>query len=186
MANYAAAPVCSTPGVGVVNLTDVTTLAPGVGNLPSLVYFPQLGTIVTGHDNLLGGGEYIFLKGVASLAVGDVVEYNGLTGVTTRWAGTANTGKPLAVAISAPSATQYGWFQISGNAIATISSTVAAGDSAFFSATATLKTAPAAGKQVLNCIAALANGGTIATGFTVTSTQAVYSISRPFCQGQIS
>jgi hypothetical protein len=68
----------------------------------------------------------------------------------------------------------------------TVSGTVAAGDSAFFSATASLKTAAVAGKQVLNCTAALANGGTVVTGSALASTQAIYTIQRPFCQGQIT
>lgn len=172
--------------LGAATTTDVTAIAPGISNLPSTVLEAQLGEIRQGWDPALGSGEFIYLKGVASLAVGDVVEYNAYTGATTRWAGTANTGKPLAVAVSTPTASQYGWFQIQGNAIVTCSGTVAAGDAAFFSATASVKTAAVAGKQVLNMTAASANGATVSGHGTLASTSAVYTINRPFCQGQIT
>ncbi len=143
------------------------------------------GAVVRGYNSDFGEGEFIFLKGVASLAVGDVVSYNALTGATTRWAGTANSGAPLAIAISTPSATQWGWFQIGGNAMATVTGTVSAGDPANFSATASLKTAAAAGKQALNAVAASANTALVGTT-QLLSTQAVYTIQRPFCQGAIT
>lgn len=140
----------------------------------------DLGTVVRVSDPTYGMGEFIYLKGAASTAVGDVVSYNAYTGATTRWAGTANTGIPLAVAMSANTSTSaYGWYQIAGNAVVAITGTVTAGDSAYFSATAALKTAAAAGKQVLNCVAATANA-VPSSGF------AVYTIQRPFAQGAIT
>lgn len=181
--------VAETALFGAVDLTSVDPTGPGAVNLVAgtgsgRAAFP--GEIIRGYDPIYGAGEFIFLKGVASLAVGDWVTYNALTGATTRWAGTANTGMPLAVAISTPSSSQWGWFQVSGNAVATCSGTVAAGDAAFYSATAAVKTAAVAGKQVLNCVAALANGGTPSGGSALASTLAVYTINRPFVQGQIT
>lgn len=145
-----------------------------------------LGTIVKADDANLGEGEFIYLLGVASTAVGDVVSYNALTGATTRWAGTANTGSPLAVAMAAnTSNTTYGWYQIAGNAITNCSGTVAAGDSGYFNATAQLKSAAAAGKQVLNLVAASANNATIG-GSAIGAGFAVYTVQRPFAQGAIT
>jgi hypothetical protein len=138
-----------------------------------------LGTIVTAGDPLYGTGEFIYLKGVASTTVGDVVEYDQYNGTTTRWAGTANRGKPLAVAMSANVASQYGWYQIGGAAVVNISGTVAAGDPAFFQATATVSTTAVAGKQMLNASAITANG-------VPSAGKAVYQIDRPFAQGQIT
>lgn len=171
--------------IGAPDVTAVTSIAPGTSNLPGTVLEPQLGEIRKGWDVNLGAGEFIYLKGVASLAVGDLVTYNALTGATTRWDGTANTGFPLAVAVSAPSASQYGWFQISGNAIATCSGTVAAGDKVFWQATATVSSTPVAGKQVLAAQAASTNNATIG-GAAIGSTKAVYTLNRPFVQGQIT
>lgn len=181
---------CSNPRLGVVDISTTTTIAPGTGNLPSVVLEPQLGEVVTGWDPYLGGGEFIYLKGVASTAVGDVVSYNGYTGATTRWAGTANSGAPLAVAMAAnTSSSSYGWYQIGGNAVINCGGTVAAGDIVNFNATATVKSAAVAGKQVLNAVAASANGasyGSGASAVTLASTQAIYTIQRPFCQGAIT
>jgi len=172
--------------IGAPTILDSTIIAPGISNLPSTVLEAQLGEIRQGWDPALGSGEFIYLKGVASLAVGDFVTYNAYTGVTTRWAGTANSGYPLAVAVVALTATQYGWFQISGNAIANCTGSVVAGDKAFFSATGSVKTAATVGAQVLGIQAATANGATV-TGFgALAATQAVYTINRPFVQGQIT
>jgi hypothetical protein len=138
-----------------------------------------LGMIVVATDPTYGQGEFVYLTGVASTAVGDWVSYNTTQGATVRWAGTANEGRPLAVAMSANVANQYGWYQISGMAVANISGTVAAGDKVYWQATATTSSSAVAGKQVLGAIAGGANG-TPATG------QAVICIDRPHSQGQIT
>jgi hypothetical protein len=174
--------------LGEADLSIVDAVGPGPVNLVAgtgsgRAAFP--GAIVRGYHPDFGEAEFIFLKGVASLAVGDVVSYNALTGATTRWAGTANSGAPLAVAISTPSSSQWGWFAVGGNVPANVSGTVAAGDIVNFASTATLKSAAAAGKQVLNAVAASANGATVG-GTVLVSTQAVYSVMRPFCQGAIT
>lgn len=177
----------NTTRIGIVDLLEKTTIVPGIANLPSSVMESQLFEVVTGWDSVLGGGEFIYMKGAASLAAGDVVTYGGLTGATTfRWDGTSNTGYPIAVALSNPTATQYGWFQISGNAIVNCGGTVVAGDKAYFNATASVKTAVVAGKQVLGITASTANGATIAGLGTLPATQAVYLINRPYVQGQIT
>lgn len=134
-----------------------------------------------------GAGTFIYLPGVASLAVGDVVTYVISAGVAaatdatvTRWAGTANTGAAVAVATTAnTSATTFSWYQIQGAAVVNTSGTVAAGDAAFFSATATIKTAAVAGKQILGMQASSANGVPIAN-------QAIYTLDFPCVQSQIT
>lgn len=138
-----------------------------------------LGEVVTAKDPTYGVGEFVYLQGVASTAVGDWVSYNTTQGATVRWAGTANEGRPLAVAMSANVANQYGWYQISGMAVANISGAVAAGDKVFWQATATTSSTPVAGKQVLGAIAGGANG-------TPASGQAVICLDRPHSQGQIT
>jgi hypothetical protein len=60
------------------------------------------------------GNEYIYLKGVASLADGDFVRYDG-TGVTTRAITSMTADGPIAVAKAAVDAsTSYGWFLVRG------------------------------------------------------------------------
>lgn len=74
-----------------------------------------LGTIVRAQDPTYLGGEFIYLKGVASTAVGSWVTYNIDDGSTTLLA--ANAIGPVAVAMSANVANQYGWYQIQGKAV---------------------------------------------------------------------
>jgi len=74
-----------------------------------------LGTIVTADDPTYLAGEFVYLKGVASTAVGSWVTYNMDDGSTTLLA--ANAIGPVAVAMSANVASQYGWYQIQGKAV---------------------------------------------------------------------
>lgn len=74
-----------------------------------------LGTKVIGVDPTYGEGEFIYLLGVASTIVGAVVTYNATTYQTTLHVSTqlAKPG-PVAIAMSANVASQYGWYQIRG------------------------------------------------------------------------
>ncbi len=74
-----------------------------------------LGTIVTATDPTYGAGEFIYLLGVASTAVGSWVTYNLDNGGTTLLV--ANAIGPVGIAMSANVASQYGWYQISGKAV---------------------------------------------------------------------
>lgn len=74
-----------------------------------------LGHLVRAKDPTYGHGEFIYLKGVASTAVGTWVVYNTDDWTTTR--AVANAIGPVAIAMSANVANQYGWYQISGKAI---------------------------------------------------------------------
>lgn len=66
-----------------------------------------------------GYGEFIYLKGVASTAVGDAVVYDLSTGLTTRTVA-ASKGQ-FALAMSANAATtSYGWYQIDGLGVGTV------------------------------------------------------------------
>lgn len=74
-----------------------------------------LGTIVVADDPTYGAGEFIYLQGVASTAVGSWVTYNAddfSTALTV-----ANAIGPVAVAMSACVANEYGWYQIQGKAV---------------------------------------------------------------------
>ena len=74
-----------------------------------------LGTIVRATDPTYGAGEFVYLLGVASTAVGSWVTYNMDDGSTALLA--ANAIGPVAVAMSANVASQYGWYQIDGKAV---------------------------------------------------------------------
>lgn len=80
----------------------------------------QLGSIIRAYDSTYGEGEFIYLKGVASTVVGSIVEYNTSfqTGLSTTATAGLDAPHPLAVAMSACVASEFGWYQISGQAIA--------------------------------------------------------------------
>lgn len=92
-----------------------------------------LGTIVDAQDPTYGTGQFIYLKGVASTAVGDVVSV--ATGFTTV-RGVASARGKIAVAMSANVANQYGWYQIGGEAVVNAANTVVATTPAYLTATA--------------------------------------------------
>lgn len=152
----------------------------------STVQNHPLGTIVRAVDPTYGAGEFIYLKGVASTVVGDVVTYVASTGATVRslTSGVVNGGAPLAVAMSANVASQYGWYQIAGDAV--IKKTAVKVDPAgttkvYLSATSgRVMQTSVAGRQVI--------GARWITATTVTSTTstAIATINRPHQQGAIT
>ena len=142
----------------------------------------RLGMLTRAEDPTYGGGEFIYLLGVASTVVGDVVTYNATTHQTTRLANTANLAAPVAVAMSANVASEYGWYQIGG--LAVVKKTAVTWEpqkAAFISGTTgRVMDTTASGKQIL--------GAKSANLTTVTSTTStiVLQISRPHCQGQVT
>jgi hypothetical protein len=165
-----------------------TVSAPFVGGQPiantDTVQQHPLGTIVQGYDPTYGWGEFIYLLGVASTVVGSVVKYNATTYQTALLSVTngKNKGVSIGVAMSANVASQYGWYQISGNAVVK-KTTVAVTPQVpvFISATdGRIKVVASAGQQILG-----AQTANLATVVTTTST-VVVTINRPFTQGQIT
>jgi hypothetical protein len=75
-----------------------------------------LGTIVTAYDPTYGAGEFIYLLGVASTVVGSAATYNADDFSTTLTV--ADAIGPIGFAMSINVASQYGWYQISGKAVA--------------------------------------------------------------------
>lgn len=76
-----------------------------------------LGSIVRATDPTLGQGEFIYLDGVSSTVLGSIVRYDDA--FQTALASTAvDVSEPNAVAMAACTASYYGWYQISGLAVA--------------------------------------------------------------------
>lgn len=143
-----------------------------------------LGQRCRASDPTYGQGEFIYLLGVGSTVVGSVVKYNATTYQTALLSVTngKNKGVPVAVAMSANVASQYGWYQISGNAVVK-KTTVAVTPQVpiFISATdGRIKVLASAGQQILG--AQTANLTTIVT----TTSTVVVTINRPFSQGQVT
>lgn len=142
----------------------------------------KLGEIVRAIDATYGMGEFIYLLGVASTVVGSLVKYNATTYQTVLVTNTAVQAVPVAVAMSANVASQYGWYQIGGNAVVKKTAvTVTPQVTLFLSATAgRVKVLASAGLQVV--------GARSANLTTVTSTTStvVVTIDRPHLQSQIT
>jgi hypothetical protein len=154
----------------------------------STVQNHPLGKIVTASDPTLGEGEFIYLKGVANTTVGLMVYYDVNTGTTalTTTSAVLNRGHPVAVAMSANVASQYGWYQIGGAATilktaVKVDPALATGMNVHLSATAgRVMQTSVASRQVL--------GARFASATTVTSTTstAIVTINRPIQQGRIT
>lgn len=132
----------------------------------------QLGTIVTAEDSTYGAGEFIYLEGVASTGVGDWVTYNADDFSTTLLA--ADAIGPVAVAMSANVASQYGWYQIQGKAVGKTLTGYADNGLVYATATAgSVDDAVVAGDRVKRAKGASAVG-------TPSSGLAEFEIDRPF------
>lgn len=115
-----------------------------------------LGTVVQALDATLGASELIYLKGVASTVVGSIVNYDAAFQTALDTTGSAlNTPRPLAVALSANVAAQYGWYQISGQAVAVKANTVSFAAGAGLGATAGLAVAVATGSIINGALVAV-------------------------------
>jgi len=140
-----------------------------------------IGTIVRAKDATLGEGEFIYLLGVASTAVGSLVTFNSTTGQTTLAAVGTNHPQPIAVAMSANVASQYGWYQISGVATALKSSAVSlAAGVAVGVLTVGRVAATGSGKEIQGAILAA-----VASASASTLTASLV-INRPTLQGRIT
>lgn len=161
-------------GLGVIgfNLGDVDTVA----KVP-------VGTIARGYDDVQGEGEFIYLPGAANVALGDAVIYDlapGAQAVTRHSNATgSNSGRPVAFAVTAIGAGQFGWYQISGVAIvSTVAGTVAGVMMASATAGSVSNTADA-GDQILGARISTAVGTPLAN-------KSYATINRPYVQGQIT
>lgn len=131
-----------------------------------------LGTIVVATDPTYGSGEFIYLKGLNSTAIGEWVTYNTDDFSTTLLA--ANAIGPVAVAMSACVTGEYGWYQINGKAVGLAASGYADNGLVYATATAgTVDDAVVAGDRVKNAKGASAVD-TPSTGY------AEFEIARPF------
>ena len=108
-----------------------------------------LGTRVRAVDPTYGEGEFIYLKGVASTAIGSVVLYNADDFSTSLLA--ANDIGPVAVAMSANVANQYGWYQIYGKGVGKVLASFADNANCYATGTAgSIDDAVVAGDRVKN------------------------------------
>lgn len=175
--------------LGCPDVTVVTTIAPGVANLPSIVLEAQLGEIRTAWDSTNGFGEFIYLKIPASttIALGTVVQWTAGYAVASLpvLATSKNTGHQVAVApvaIASSASVQYGWFQVQGQTPVLKTAVTVSPDSVVYaSATAgRIKVLTSAGGQITGM-----RSSNAATVTSTTSTVLCY-LNRPSIQGQVT
>lgn len=138
-----------------------------------------LGMIVRAEDPTYGVGEFIYLQGVGSTTVGAVVEYD--SSFATGLASIAlDLPRPLAVAMSANVASQYGWYQISGLATVSKASGTSFAADAALGATSGEAVAAASGLIVQGAAVASAASGASAV------TTVLVNINRPHGPSDVS
>lgn len=184
--------------LGEVDLSALDTSGPGYLNLTAGTgsgrqnFYLQT---VEGYDPNLGGGEFRYMRYSGTIIAGAVVEATPsiASGViiqnATAWAGTANSGRTLAIALVSGTVGQFGWFQVQGNAVVNVSGAPAAGNPAYWQAAGVVSPTAVAGKQMLNSVFATAVSQTLGQGnsaVTLSGSMAVVTLDRPFSQGQIS
>ena len=109
----------------------------------------KLGTKVRCSDPDYGVGEFIYMKGVASTVVGSVVTFNADDWSTALLA--ANAIGPVATAMSACVAGEYGWYQVTGKGVAKVLASFADNANCYATATAgSIDDAVVAGDLVKN------------------------------------
>lgn len=140
----------------------------------------RLGTIVNVKDPTYGSGQMIYLKGVASTVVGSVVTYDVNWQTALAAVGT-NLPRPVAIAMSACVANEFGWYQISGRAVVVKTNTVSLAAGAAVGVLTVGKIAgTGSGKEVLGAlVAAVASAKSDVTSVVV-------AIDRPHMQGRVT
>lgn len=113
-----------------------------------------LGTIISAYSTTFGAAEFIYLKGIGSTVVGSIVNYDDSYTTALNTTG-LSTARPLAIAMSANVADQYGWYQISGLAVATKANTVSFAKGAGLAAGSGLAIAVASGLIINGALVAV-------------------------------
>lgn len=143
----------------------VSTFAVGhqpVANTDTVQNHP-VGTIMQAWDPTYGSAEFIYLLGVASTEVGSLVTYNATDGQTTLAVPGAGITLPVAVAMSANVASQYGWYQISGLARAHIASATSAAAGIAIGSSAGTVIAAATSNEIQGAVTAAVSSATSGT-----------------------
>lgn len=142
-----------------------------------------VGTIIRAFDDVQGEGEFIYLPGAANVAAGDAVLYDLLPAgqATTRHSNAtgSNSGRPVAFAVQACGAGQFGWFQIGGLAIVSAVAGTVAGVAMASATAGSISNTADAGDQILGARISSAVG-------TPAANKSYATINRPYVQGQIT
>lgn len=130
----------------------------------------QLGRIVTCRDMAstdYGIAQFIYLKGLDATAVGTVVTFTASAWQTAL--AVANAKGLVGFAMSACVTGEYGWYQISGKAVAKVAALFASGAVCYLTATpGTIDDAVVVGDEIFTSVSVSATG-TPSTGLALIS-----------------
>ena len=196
---------------GLIDLYNIDTQGPGplagLGAGPTTRGFTNYpGMEIKANDPFLGAGTFLFGRASTAIAAGAVCEVGVNVSATNRfdvqftpWAGVANSGKGLGVALVALTTGQFGWFQVEGNAIANVQGAPAAGNPMYWQAAGVVSPAAVASKHMLNATAMSGVSATIGNGAAslaayvpgstagvLSASQAIMFLNRPMAQGAIT
>ncbi len=170
------------PTLGLLPITNVDAGYTPVNGTSAIPSAPMTaGMIVRATDPTYGEGEFILLYGVASTIVGSLVRYNAVSFQTVLVVNTAVQDTPVAVAMSANTGTNWGWYQISGTAVLAKTAVIVLPNvPVFISATAgKVRAIASAGIQVVACKSQLVTTASASGTVLVT-------INRAHLQSQIT
>lgn len=167
--------VIQNPALGMPAITSHKTVSASGYDTPW-----KLGDICKAVDPTLGVGEFIYLKGIGSTVVGSLVNYDDNFQTALDTAAVAGPSRPLAVAMSACVANEYGWYQIAGLAVAAKADTVSFADGAGLGSAAGLAVAVATGTVIQGAVVR-----TVASAKTGVTTVAI-AINRPHGPSDVS
>jgi hypothetical protein len=186
------------PLLGAVKLTDIDPTGPGPVNLVNGTGSGRMSfsmEVLRGYDPALGGGEFVLAQAGGTIAAGTVCQFNqsivngNIVDTAVAWAGTANSGDVVGVAVAALTVGQWGWFQVGGHAIASCQGAPVAGNPVYWEAAGVVSPTDVAGKQLEGAKFATAAAVTLGQGsnaITLSGTQAVLLLNRPSAQGAIT
>ena len=143
-----------------------------------------IGTTIRGYSDTFGEGTFIYLPGAAGVVAGDLVAYDMLPSNPTvtrliAGAGVNNSGRPVAVALTAIPAGQFGWYQIRGVAVVNAIVGTAVGNLFASGTTGSATSVAAAGAQILGARISSAVG-------TPSAGRSFITINTPCMQSQIT
>ena len=138
-----------------------------------------LGTEVQAWDGAFGGATFVYCKGVASLTTANAVLINQDDWTTVR-AVAGLIGK-IGFSMSAPTASQFGWFQLTGKTICKTSGAFADNANCYLTASASaVGSSIVAGDRIKNMKGASAGGTTTTSNGVGITNSAEMEIDRPF------
>lgn len=157
-----------------------------IASIVSTTAVVPVGTIVRAKDPTLGEGEFIMLPTTASVTLGNLVSYRGVspsssgTYAAVRSPSGTGSGADVAVAMATGQAACFAWFQISGTApVLKTAVIISANKAAYLSATAgRVKQIASTGRGVLGMVL-LGKGNTAGSAVSGAVSTVYATFNRP-------